>query len=158
LGPVEKLGHAERGNPIPGASVERVDEVVIDARGVEPLELRVEKAVHVRVVLDEPGRQLGGEFHPLAVSVRQGAPDERLAFAAMIGPGRVDVIDAAVDGVADLAGRSFFVDPPILLRQAHATESEDGQLVSGLRRLPVKHEFSLGEAIILACGVPGAKP
>jgi len=45
-------------------------------RGVQPLELRVEKAVHVGATLDQPGRQLGGESHPLAVSVRQGAPDK----------------------------------------------------------------------------------
>ena len=130
-----------------------MDEVVIDARGVQPLELRVEKAVHVGATLDQPGWQLGGESHPLAVSVRQGAPDKGLAFAGVIGPGGVDVIHAAVNRVPDLAGRPLFVDAPILLRQAHATESEDGELVSGLRRLSVEHEFSLVEAIILACGV-----
>src|ERR1039458_581850 len=70
----------------------------------------------------------------------EGAAHERLALAPVIRPGRIDVVHAAVDGVPQLPGGAFLVDAAVLQRQPHAPETENRQLVPGLRSLPIKHE------------------
>ncbi len=57
----------------------------------------------------------------------------------MVGPRRVDVVDALIDGVADLNRGALLVDPAVFHRKAHAAESQDGQFVPVFGHLAVKH-------------------
>jgi len=60
----------------------------------------------------------------------------------MIGPGRVHVVDAMVDGAADLGDGPRLVDGSPRHGQPHAAKAEDGELVPVLRHPSVEHHDS----------------
>ena len=65
--------------------------VVVDARGVQLLELGIQELVHVLPAFDEPGGQFGGELPLLAKPAGQGAPRNELARPRVIVPGGVNI-------------------------------------------------------------------
>ncbi len=122
----------------------------------------VQVPIHVRSALDHPGGEFGGDFDPVAVTVAQGLAQEDFAFARMVGPGGVEVVDAVFDGVADLADGPRFVYLSLEHRQAHAPESQDGEFIPVFRHFSVQHgwvlithsHFSLGWRFFPLCGEP----
>ncbi len=104
----------------------RVQQVEVDARA-ETLELLVEVAVEVVLLLHLPGGQLGRHLHALAVPVTERPAQPALARAAVVRPGGVDVVHAEVDGAAQHAPRLLAVDVLRVVageRQAHGAEAE----------------------------------
>ena len=91
-----------------------MEQVVVDAVRVEFSQLGSQVTIHVLAALDHPGGQLGGHLDSLAVAFPQGLAHQRFALARMVRPGRVEVVDALIDGVTDLVDSTAFIDLPIL--------------------------------------------
>ena len=126
-GALHRLEPAQVAHGLEAVVVEGVQQVEVDAVGREALELLVEVAVPVVAGLREPHRVLGRELHPGAPGPRERAPHERLALAAVVGPGGVHVVDAGLDRPVQEARRLLLVDARGVAgddRQAHAAEAE----------------------------------
>ena len=108
--------------------------------GAQALEFFVEIAVEGGAALDEVLGKLGGDVHPVAdaVALQDGA-ERRLA--AGVDVGRVEIVDAALDGGHDFLLRLLEVDDAGLLGETHAPVAEYRQLVP-VFILSVLHDLS----------------
>ena len=87
-----------------------MNEVIVDAVGLEFCELGIQECIHILPLFDKPGREFGGEPDFFAVPVSKGTAHERLALSPVVRPGRINVIYAVVDGVPQLHCSPFFID------------------------------------------------
>ena len=117
---------------LPVRLIETVQQVEVDAVGLQALELRAEDAIEVAGLLDVPDGHLGGHLDLLAVAVLERLREPGLAGLLVIHPGGVDVVHTAVDGAAQHRRGLRIVDPlEVGLAvgagedgQAHGTEAE----------------------------------
>ena len=126
LGPIQ---HAQIAHHRPPFAVERVQQVEVNLFDGQPRQLLVQETVEIGGFFDQPARQFGRQLDPLAVAIPQRAAEEWLAGAAMVRPGGIHVVDAAIDGVADHARRFRLVDPRRVAvdgRQPHRAEPQGG--------------------------------
>jgi hypothetical protein len=82
---------------------------------------------------------------------RQCFSEKRLALAAMVGVGGVEIIDPLLDGIMDHGRGFFFINGfggvkdirclvcPVLQRKSHAAESQGRQFTIGLSQLSIQH-------------------
>ena len=128
------LWDAEVAHTRPRTRIERMQQVEVDLRDVEPGELLVQKTIEVVDRLNLPARQLRRDLNPLAITVFQRPAHKGLTRAAVVWIGCVDIIDAVVDGISDQLRRLLVVDlagVAIDQRQPHGAKAQR-------RRFPVK--------------------
>ena len=102
-------------------------------------QLLLQKIVHVLRFVYQPYGKFRRQRDPVPVPL-DGAADELLALALVIGPGGVEIIDAAVEGGAHQPLGCGLVDSsPGGYGQAHTPEAQDRELLSDGRNRPVKH-------------------
>lgn len=124
-----------------------MDQVEVDVTCLEAFELLLKEAVHVRPGLDQLLRQLGGKDYPVSKAARERAPQEGFALprlpehGGVIEPGCIHVVYTLLDGLVQEPGGGRFVDllgaPEV--REAHATEAENGRLEAGTANGTVEH-------------------
>ena len=136
---VEEVGHAESLHVIPQHAVERMDEIVIDMVGPQFGQLSGQEAIHGLAGLDHPRGKLGGQLDPGPVAVAEGLAEHDFALACVVGPGRVHVVDALIDGRANLGDGPGFLDLSVLHGQAHAAKAQNRQLIAISRHSSVEH-------------------
>ena len=109
---------------------------------LQPHQLFIEIRVHVLAGRDQPARKLGCDVYFLAIPAGKCPADKGLALPGMVGPGRIHIIHAVVDGVTEHLCCMGLVDFSVICyRQAHAAEAEDGEV--RLVQFPVEHFWSL---------------
>ena len=127
----------------PAFAGEGVEQVEVNGVRLEAPDLLVQEAFPVALGLDKERGALGGELDAPAVAILEGATDERLALAAVVGIGRVHVVDASLDGLVKEPGGPGLVDAGRVTvhdGQAHAAKPEDGyRQVGDLGKSPVLH-------------------
>ncbi len=112
---------------VPALGAQGVHQVKVDVIGLQPVELLGKEALEIGLFIDQPLGQLGCQGYFLAVAVLQGPPDKAFAVAAVVAVGGVDVIHAAVDGIAQHAHGFRLVDLGIISvknGQAHAAKAQ----------------------------------
>ena len=139
---------------LPGRTGQGVDQIVVDMVGAELFQLGVQEGVHVLPALDQPCGQFGGDLDLFAVAILQGSAEQWFALAVMIRPGGVHVVNASVDGCADLGDCPFLVDFAVHHGQAHAPESQGGKFVAVFGHCSVKQSGS-PRCAGFAAGFPG---
>lgn len=148
LGAHHRLDGAVALRLLPTAAVQRMQQVEVEVIHVQALELDAQEPVEVLRRLIEPRRRFAGDVHTLAVAVFERASQDHFGTAAQIVVGRVKIVDAAVDRVADHRDGRVDVDSidadgivrlaAVLERQAHHAESQRRHLDA---RLPHCAQF-----------------
>ena len=78
-------------------------------------------------------------MHLFAIPARECPADKGLALPVMVGPGRVDIIHAMVDGIPEQLRCVGFVDLPFrCLGMSHAAEPGDGEVRCFIVHFPVE--------------------
>ena len=127
----------------PAVQAEGVHQVKVDVVGLQALQLVVEEEVEILLLFHREHRHFGGQVDLFPVAVPQGLAHQRLAGLVVIKIGGVDVVHAAVDGVADHADGPGLVDAvvglPFQNRHAHAAKAQRGNLHTGISHFAVLH-------------------
>ena len=107
------------------AFLDGVQQVEIEVFQAGALQLFMEDAVPVRLLLHAPGGQLGGHGEAVSrMALGQRLPDDLFRIAAVIDIGRVKVGQPRVQIGVDHPAHLGQVDLPILLRQPHQAEAQ----------------------------------
>jgi hypothetical protein len=110
--PAPYNGRVERIHLLPGVNVTEdtllvelrnpdMEQQEIDLLRIHFIELFVQYPVEIPWFPYLPWRHFRGELHLLPVSVLQYLPERPLALPLMVNIGRIDIVHAAVDGMAD---------------------------------------------------------
>ena len=128
-------------HPGPDGTVEIVSQVEVDSAHLQAFELEVEEFVQVRPAFRQPGGQFGGQADLVPVAAFQGLGHEGFAgpggraVGAVVGPGRIDIVDALVNGPAQHGRGQIQINAGRIVlirqRQPHATEAQDRQFQTG---------------------------
>jgi len=143
---IEEVRNPDPREVLPEPRVEPVHQVIIDVIGLQLCQLLIEVLVHVLTGRDQPARELGCDVHLLAIPAGECPADKGLALPGMVGPGRIDIIHAVVDGVMEHLRCERLVDISVRRhRQAHAAEAEDGEV--RIVHFTVEHVRSLSQIL-----------
>lgn len=89
-------------------------EVEVDVIHIQPGALLVEDAAEVVEFLHLPDRRLRGDVDLLPVAILKGLAHHPLAVAAVVGIGRVDIVHAPIDRMANDLDRGRLIDVGLL--------------------------------------------
>ena len=87
-------------------------------------------------------RKLVSQLDAAPVAVPQRFSKQQLALARVIGPRRVEVVDALVDGSANLADRPRLIDGSVFEWQPHAAEAQNRHRLAGFAQYALLHGLS----------------
>ena len=110
--------------------VHGMEQIEIHMIGLELGQLLVQKTLHIRFRFQQPEGQFGGQCDAVTVAILKGKTHDGLAFAIVVGVGRIHVGNAAVNGVSQHGDSLRTVDDllPVLFNggEAHTAEAQPG--------------------------------
>ena len=78
-----------------------MQQVEVNAIGLQFGKLFVENPLAILLIGDAPGGELRGQLDPLPVPIGQGLAHHDLTVAAVVDVGRIQIVHAVVDGIAN---------------------------------------------------------
>ncbi len=129
---------------LPTAAVHGMQQVIVYVGGLQALQLLVQEPVEIFRSLVQPCGRFRGDAHLFTQTALERLPQDALRIAADVVVGRVEVVDAAFDGIVDhLDGRFnvHLVDGVAVHRfaaalhgQAHHAKAQGRNLHSGVAK------------------------